>query len=212
MKRAALYLRVSTKGQTTENQRLELAEVSKAKGWEITQIYEDAGVSGAKGREMRSAYDQMLKDAVRAKFDILMSWDVSRLGRSLAGLVQGLDELQANGVDLYLHQQAIDTTTPSGKALFQMAGVFAEFERSIIRDRVKAGLARARASGRKLGRPHKQIDRMALWQDRCSGMSVRALSKKYNISIGTVHALTRSASTEQTASLVATASEVTLSL
>ena len=153
MKRAALYLRVSTKEQTTDNQRLELERVAQAKGWQISAIYEDEGISGAKGRDKRPSYDRMLKDAVRARFDVLMAWDVSRLGRSLTHLVQCLDDLHSNGVDLYLHQQAIDTTTPSGKAMFQMTGVFAEFERAMIRERVKAGLARAVMAGTSLGRP-----------------------------------------------------------
>ena len=93
------------------------------KGWQIIEVYEDNGISGVKGRDKRPAFDKALKDVVRGKFDVLMSWDVSRLGRSLSDLVQALADLHANRVDLYLHQQAIDTTTPSGKALFQMCGV-----------------------------------------------------------------------------------------
>lgn len=189
MKRAALYLRVSTKEQTTENQRLELERVAKAKGWQIVTIYEDEGVSGAKGREKRPSYDRMLKDAVRASFDVLMAWDVTRLGRSLTDLVQALDELHSNGVDLYLHQQAIDTTTPSGKAMFQMTGVFAEFERSMIRERVKAGLARAVANGKILGRRATPIDIVKVRDDRKRGMSIRHLALAHGCSVGKIHAV-----------------------
>lgn len=151
-KRTALYLRVSTDGQTTDNQRRELLEVAKRAGWEIVEIYEDAGISGAKGRDKRPAFDKLLKDAARRKFDIVASWNVDRLGRSLQDLISFLSDIHGYGIDLYLHQQGIDTTTPTGKAMFQMLGIFAEFERSMIRDRVNAGLARAKAKGVILGR------------------------------------------------------------
>lgn len=133
----------------------------------------------------------MLRDAARAKFDVLMSWDVSRLGRSLVGLVETLDTLHANRVDLNLHQQAIDTTTPSGKAMFQMTGVFAEFERSMISERVKAGLARAVARGKKLGRKESPVDLSVLRADVHKGDSVRAIARQHNISVGKAHALIR---------------------
>lgn len=191
MKSAALYLRVSTKDQTTENQRLELERVAAAKGWVIDAVYEDEGISGAKGRDKRPGYDQLLKDAVRSKFNVVMAWDVSRLGRSLAGLVQALDDLHANGVDLYLHQQALDTTTPSGKALFQMCGVFAEFERAMISERVRSGLARAKASGRILGRPKVSLDIDSINADRRAGYSVRKIASKYRISVGTAQSVSR---------------------
>ncbi len=153
MKRAALYLRVSTGEQTTENQRRELEETAKRAGWEIVEIYEDTGISGAKGRDKRPSFDRLLKDAARRKFDIIAAWSVDRLGRSLQDLVSFLSDIHGYGIDLYLHQQGIDTTTPAGKAMFQMLGIFAEFERSMIQDRVKAGLARAKADGVICGRP-----------------------------------------------------------
>lgn len=189
MKRAALYLRVSTKDQTVENQRLELERVASAKGWEIVGTYEDEGISGAKGRDKRPSYDRLLKDAVRSKFNVVMAWDVSRLGRSLAGLVQALDDLHANGVDLYLHQQALDTTTPSGKALFQMCGVFAEFEREMISERVIAGLKRARSNGTRLGRPSAKLDVPRLISMREAGRSFRSIANEVGSSVGTIYAL-----------------------
>jgi DNA invertase Pin-like site-specific DNA recombinase len=152
-RRAALYLRVSTDEQTTENQLRELTEAASRAGWEITATYRDEGISGAKGRDRRPGLDAMLKDATRRKFDVIAAWSVDRLGRSLQDLVGMLTEMHAAGIDLYLHQQAIDTTTPAGKAMFQMMGVFAEFERSIIRERVKSGMARAKAQGKRLGKP-----------------------------------------------------------
>jgi DNA invertase Pin-like site-specific DNA recombinase len=151
-RRVGIYLRVSTDGQTTENQRRELEAVAARSGWEIVGFYEDAGISGAKGRDKRPGFDRLLKDATARKINMIAAWNVDRLGRSLQDLVGFLGELQAVGCHLYLHQQAMDTTTPSGKAMFQMCGVFAEFERSMIRERVVSGLARARASGIKLGR------------------------------------------------------------
>jgi DNA invertase Pin-like site-specific DNA recombinase len=148
----ALYLRVSSKGQSVENQRLELQAVAKRSGWHVVAEYQDAGISGARGRDKRPGFDRLLKAATRREFDLIAAWSVDRLGRSLQDLVGTLSELHSLGVDLYLHQQAINTLTPAGKALFQMMGVFAEFEREIIRERVRAGLARAKASGTKLGR------------------------------------------------------------
>ncbi len=146
-KRAALYLRVSTDGQTTENQGLELERVAAQSGWKIVGAYEDHAISGSKGREQRPGLDSRLKDANRRKFDIVTAWSVDRIGRSLQDLPTFVGEIQALNIDLYLHQQGVDTSTPAGKAVFQMCGVFAEFERSIIRERVNVGLARAKANG-----------------------------------------------------------------
>jgi DNA invertase Pin-like site-specific DNA recombinase len=152
-KRIALYLRVSTTGQTVENQRRELQAVAKRHGWTVVAIFKDEGVSGTKGRDQRPGFDQLCQGIARRDFDQVAAWSVDRLGRSLQGLVGFLAELHAKGVDLYLHQQGIDTSTPAGKAMFQMMGVFAEFERAMIVERVKSGLARARSQGKRLGRP-----------------------------------------------------------
>lgn len=151
--KAAAYLRVSTDGQTTDNQRRDLEQAAERRGWVLTVFYEDAGISGAKGRDKRPGLDRMLKDAVKGKFDVLMAWSVDRLGRSLQDLIGMLGDLHSAKVELFLHQQGIDTTTPGGKAMFQMLGVFAEFERSMIQARVKAGMDRARAKGKTFGRP-----------------------------------------------------------
>jgi DNA invertase Pin-like site-specific DNA recombinase len=122
-------------------------------GCEIVHVYKDHGVSGAKGRDKRPQFDRLCKDATKRQFDVVMAWSVDRLDRSLLGLVEFLTQIHALKVDLYLHQQGIDTTTPAGKAMFQMMGVFAEFERSMIQERVRAGIARAKDEGKTLGRP-----------------------------------------------------------
>src|SRR4051812_49562418 len=158
MARVALYLRVSTTGQTVENQRLELEAWAGRAGHEVVAVYADEGISGAKGRDRRPEFDRMLKDAVRRKFDLLAAWSVDRLRRSLPDLVNALKELHEAGVGLFLHQQGLDTTTASGRAMYGMMGVFAEYERAMIRERVNAGLCRARAEGKKLGRPRVGAD------------------------------------------------------
>jgi len=189
MKRAVLYLRVSKHEQTIENQRIELERVAKAKGWKVIATFKDEGVSGAFGREVRAQYDLMLKQGVQAKFDVVLAWDVSRLSRSLVDLVTTLDELHACGIDLYLHQQAIDTTTPAGKAMFQMCGVFAEFERGILSERVKAGLNRAKEEGKTLGRPMKFANIKKIVEDRGRGKTIRQIANEQRLSVGKVHKL-----------------------
>jgi DNA invertase Pin-like site-specific DNA recombinase len=150
--RAAIYGRVSTDGQTVDNQLRELRMVAERNGWQIVQEFVDKGISGAKGREQRPAFDALWKGAIRREFDVVMVWAVDRLGSSLSHLVNFLSEIHAKNVDLFIHQQGIDTTTPAGKALFGVMGVFAEFERSMIQERVKAGIKRVRANGQRWGR------------------------------------------------------------
>jgi DNA invertase Pin-like site-specific DNA recombinase len=152
-KRVGFYLRVSTDDQTVENQRQALIEAAAHRKWRVVEEFVDNGVSGAKGRDKRPGFDRLLKAVVRREVDVVATWSVDRLGRSLQHLVGFLEELDGAGCDLYLHQQALDTTTPAGRAMFQMRGVFSEFERSIIRSRVKAGMARARIHGTKSGKP-----------------------------------------------------------
>ena len=153
-KKVALYARVSTESQTTDNQLIELRAVAERSGWIIVNEYIDNAVSGAKGRDKRPAFDNLLKAATRREFDLIAAWSVDRLGRSLQHLVEFLNEIHESAVDLYLHQQGINTSTPAGKALFQICGVFAEFERSIIKERVISGISRAKISGTKSGKPH----------------------------------------------------------
>ena len=194
MKRAVLYLRVSTIDQTTANQERELQAIAARMGWEIVKIYKDHGISGAKGRNGRPAFDAMCTAAAKREFDVVMAWSVDRLGRSLQDLVGFLSELHALRIDLFLHQQGLDTTTPAGKALFQMLGVFAEFERAMIQERVRAGLRRAVSEGKRLGRPPLKPavrERIveALNARHESGLGVRGIAKRFGIDPSTVQKL-----------------------
>lgn len=190
-KRVALYLRVSTKDQTTDNQRVELERWAAGRGYQVVAVYEDHGISGAKGRDKRPQFDQALKDAVRGRFDVFAAWDVSRVGRSLPHLVETLGELHAAKTDLYLHQQGLDTTTPAGRALFGMSAVFAEYERAMTIERVHAGIARARAvgtrSGKPIGRaPTPLLVRSAAREALLSGQSVRQVCRATGVSVGVI--------------------------
>jgi DNA invertase Pin-like site-specific DNA recombinase len=195
MKRAVLYLRVSTLEQTTANQERELRDVAGRMGCDIVHVYKDHGISGAKGRDKRPAFDRLCRDAAKRQFDIVMAWSVDRLGRSLQDLVGFLSELHALRVDLFLHQQGLDTTTPAGKAMFQMMGVFAEFERAMIQERVRAGLARAKSEGKRLGRPpiapelERRIREALNKPGRTEG--VRKIAARLGVDPGTVQRISR---------------------
>jgi DNA invertase Pin-like site-specific DNA recombinase len=186
-KRAALYLRVSTGEQTIEIQRRDLEAAAAHRGWTIVATFEDEGISGSKGRDQRPGLDTMLKAATRGKFDVVMSWSVDRMGRSLVDLIGTLQELHSAKVDLFLHQQALDTTTPSGKAMFGMLGVFSEFERSMIQSRVTAGMARAKAAGKHLGRPKvSDTTQDAIKSHLASGMGILKVASLVGVGSGTV--------------------------
>jgi DNA invertase Pin-like site-specific DNA recombinase len=191
-RRAAIYVRVSTDKQTIENQLRELRQIAERRGWEVVHEYRDAGISGAKSREARPGLDQMLKDAQRRQFDVVMAWAIDRLGRSLIDLLSTIQALEACGVDLYLDQQSIDTTTPAGRLMFQITGAFAEFERSIIRQRVLAGLKRAVEKGSILGRPKisAELERRIQAQLR-AGKGILATAKELGVGTGTVHRIAR---------------------
>jgi DNA invertase Pin-like site-specific DNA recombinase len=186
-KRAALYLRVSTDGQTVDSQRLALEAVCEQRGWQVMGVYSDNGVSGAKDRTQRPGLDTLLKDASRGRLDVVLAWALDRLGRSLVGLLDTLGELEVAGAALVLHQQAIDTTTPAGRLFFQVTGAFAEFERSIIRSRVKAGLDRAEARGVRLGRPRTGAKVEAAIRARlAAGEGIKKVAKALGVGNGTV--------------------------
>ena len=187
MVRVALYARVSTSGQTVENQVRELTAWAERADHEIVATYTDNAISGSKGRDARPGFDQALKDATRRRYDMLAAWSVDRLGRSVQDLVAALQELRGAGVDLFLHQQALDTSTPSGRAMFQMLGVFSEFERAIIVERVNSGLARAKAAGTKLGRPKISSEVEArILELRGAGLGIKAVARKLGVGTGTV--------------------------
>ena len=193
MKRAGLYVRCSTDQQTVENQVRILTEVAQRSGWTIVRVFEDQGISGAKGRDQRPGFDALLKAIHRREIDICASYAVDRLGRSLSDLVAFLSDIQARGCDLYLHQQSVDTSTPSGRMLFQMLAVFSEFERELIRGRVRAGLARARAKGVQFGRPSLSSDRVERVEKALKdGQSIRAVAKATGTSTASVQRIKRS--------------------
>ena len=189
-KTVALYLRVSTGEQTTRNQKRELVAAAERHGWEVVATFEDAGISGSKGRRDRPGLDAMLKAVGRKEFDMVMAWSVDRLGRSSMDLLTTLMELQAKDVDLYLHQQGLDTSTPTGRAMYQLCGVFAELERAMIQERVKAGLARAKEDGVTLGRPTLETTdperAKTVRSMRTKGVGVRKIARTLGVGVGTV--------------------------
>ena len=191
MKQVVIYGRCSTDKQTVSNQLNDLREVANRSGWEVIDEYLDEGVSGSKGRDKRPEFDRLLKDANRKKFDGILVWSVDRLGRSLQHLVSFLNDIQVKDIDLYIHQQGIDTATMTGKMMFQMCGVFAEFERNIIRERVKSGLDRAKKSGKTLGRPTNVSGntKATVIELRNTGMSMNEICKTLSIGSGTLYRL-----------------------
>jgi DNA invertase Pin-like site-specific DNA recombinase len=186
-KRVAMYVRVSTDGQTIANQERELAAVAERHGWGVLEVFRDQGVSGTRDEHQRPGFARLLQGVARKEFDIVAAWSVDRLGRSLQQLLAFLGELKAKGVDLYLHQQGLDTSTPAGRALFQMLGVFAEFERAMIVERVQAGLRRARAEGKHLGRPRVAAKiEQAIRHELMKGRGIRAVARQLGVGTGTV--------------------------
>ena len=175
---------------------MQLCQVAERAGWRVVHVYRDDGVSGTKSKDKRPAFNALHTAAARREFDVVMAWSVDRLGRSLQDLVGFLSEIHAAGVDLFLHQQGLDTTTPAGKAMFQMLGVFAEFERSIIQERVRAGLRRAVSEGKQLGRPRIPADleariSAALKARNDTGDSVRKIAARFGVDPSTVQRISR---------------------
>jgi DNA invertase Pin-like site-specific DNA recombinase len=199
-----------------ENQVRELSQVAKRRGWQVVEVYRDAGISGAKGRHQRPGLDALLKDASRRKFDVVMGWAIDRLGRSIVDLINTIQHLEACGVDLYLDQQNIDTTTPSGKLLYTISGAFAEFERSMIRQRVNAGLSTIKAKierdghftsragivRRRLGRPGSEPEKseQALLE-LAKGTGIAKTPRLVGLGTGTVHRLKRNTTAAMPAGL-----------
>lgn len=187
MERAAIYLRVSTDSQTTENQRIDLEKLCDLRKWDIVEVYEDKGISGAKGRKARPALDQLLKDAKKRRFDIAVFWSVDRLGRSTSQVTTNMDDLEACGVSQFYFKESMDTSTAHGKAMLEMAAVFAKLERSMIQERVKAGLARAKAKGTKLGRRKiTSAKEKAILKARAEGKGIIKIAKEVGVGVGTV--------------------------
>lgn len=189
--RVVIYSRVSTNKQTTENQRLELREVAKRNNWTIVEELNDDGISGSKGRKDRPAFDRLHTMVARKEVDLVMAWSIDRLGRSITDLVALMGELEAKGVDFYSHLQAIDSRTPSGRLSFAIFSAIAEFERSIIRERINAGLSRAKANGKRLGRPTNvnANTKIAVRLMREKGAPIHRIAKELKIGVGTTQKL-----------------------
>jgi DNA invertase Pin-like site-specific DNA recombinase len=205
-KRVAIYPRVSTDNQTTITQRQELEAWAERAGHTVVKVYEDQGISGAKGRDQRPQFDALLKAAIRRDFNMIAVWSSDRLGRSLKHLVEVLEIIRNTGTGLYIHTQSVDTTTPAGRAMFGMLGIFSEFDREMIVARVNAGLARARdtiardghfisKAGKKhqrLGRPNadpKKIEQAR--RELANGTGVLKTAKLIGLGTGTVQRLKR---------------------
>ena len=185
MKKCVIYSRVSTQGQEVENQIKLLKQIANQKGYELVEVISDV-MSGAKGRKERKGFDKLIKGSIRKEWDSILVWSVDRLGRNLKDLVSFLDEINAVGCELYIHQSGIDTSTPAGKMMFQMVGMFAEFERSMISERVKLGMAR---TDKKLGRPTNMNQGMihSIKFMREQGIGVKKIATDLSIGVGTVY-------------------------
>ena len=191
MKRVAAYIRVSTDKQSTESQLLAIKDTIQRSGDVLVQVYEDHAISGGKSRQDRPALDSMLKDAGAEKFDKIIVWDITRLGRSLSDLIATLNEVQKSNVDLQFLQNDLDTSTAGGRMIFQICGAIGEFERSLIRERVKAGLENAKKQGKKLGRPSTMNDstRAAIIELKKKSMGVKAIAKILKVGCGTCYTI-----------------------
>jgi len=188
-KKAVIYSRVSTNEQTVDNQLKVLREVAEKRGLEVVREISDEGISGATGRDARKGFDELIKGSIKNEWDIILVWDVSRLGRSLKHLVSFLEDIQSANCDMYIHQSGIDTSTPSGKMMFGMLSVFSEFERSMIRERVIAGQQRAKSEGKHIGRPTNVNDGIitAAYQLRQNNVPIKRIAKDLQIGVGTVY-------------------------
>lgn len=193
--RAVLYSRVSTNKQTTDNQTLELRDVCRRNNWRVIREITDNGISGAKGRNERPGFDELHRIVSRKEADMIVVWSIDRLGRSITDLVNFMSELEAKNIAFYSHQQAIDSRTPAGRLSFAIFGAIAEFERTIIKERVCAGLTRAKAEGKKLGRPSNVNANTAVAVKllREKGHAIGAIAKQLHIGVGTTMKLLEAA-------------------
>jgi DNA invertase Pin-like site-specific DNA recombinase len=193
--KAAIYARVSTTHQTAENQLLELRAAAHRMGWTIVAELIDNGLSGAKGRTERPAFDELFKMTQRQEVDVVMSWSIDRLGRSIQDLVGFMNEVQGAGVELYIHQQTINTATPAGRMVFGIFSALGEYERELIRERVLSGLARARAQGKKLGRPSNVTPKTkaAVMELRGKGFGINKIARTLRIGVGTTGKILKAA-------------------
>lgn len=196
--RALVYVRVSKKDQRPANQFRQLREYAERHGWQIVRVYKDRKTGATTDRK---AFKQMMQDVAKHRGDVVMTWAVDRMGRSLVDLIHTMDTIHHHGVDLYIHQQNIDTTSPGGRMVFQILGAFSEFERAMIRERVNAGLDNARAQGKKLGRPSKRNEKETARVKalRAEGKTIKYIADELNRSVGWVHGVAKEDDETQTA-------------
>jgi DNA invertase Pin-like site-specific DNA recombinase len=197
IRNAGIYLRPSALNKSTDDQGHELIVVAERNHWKVVRVYEDTGTIGPKGRNKRPAYNAMMQGVRRREIDLVAAWSVDRLAHSLAELIEFLHDLKSENCDLYLYEQDFDTSTPNGRAILDMLEIFSEFERVMIRERVQAGLNRARKKGIQLGRPEgsrsktnvkkEQLARKAL----AKGIGIVKVAKQVGLGVGTVHRIAR---------------------
>ena len=188
VRKVAIYTRVSTLDQTVDNQLIELRDHCSRMGWEIVKEYSDEGLSGTLSREKRPALNSLIKDAYRKKFDSVVCWDVSRIGRSMKELVLFLSDMKDKGVGICSVRQGFDTSTTMGEIMFQFVGILSSWEREMIRERTLAGLERAKSEGKTLGRRKVTNDKMTakIIELRNEKKSIRQIASEVGVSIGTV--------------------------
>ena len=189
MKKVCIYARNSVSTSNPENQIKELRKIAERFGWNVVREYVDVGISGYKGREDRPQFNEMMKSATRKEIDGVMFWAVDRASRNLTHLVQMMNDLDSKNVGMYFHQQSIDTTTPSGRAMIQMAGVFAEFERSMTRERILASHERAKAEGKRIGRPSAISDGLikSIKFMRSKNVGIKRIARELGCGVGTIY-------------------------
>lgn len=195
MKRAVLYARVSTPDQRLENQILDLRKLAAQRGFEVVREYTDRGISGSKAK--RPGLDAMMSDARRGEFSVVLVAAFDRIARSTKNFLEVVDELHELGIEFASAREAIDTSGPMGRMFITMVGSIAELERSLIVERIKAGMRRARLEGQRLGRAPLDIDREALVRDRLAGLSLTAAAKKYRVSRASVVRIVRESSQQR---------------
>jgi len=189
MNKCAIYCRVSTSDQTIDNQLSVLREIAKMKGLTIVQEFVDEGISGARGRDKRKGFDKLLKGTVRREFTTILVWSVDRIGRNIQDLLSFLNEVHSVDCDLYLHTQGIDTSTPTGKMMFGILSVLADWERGMIKERTQAGMERARKQGKQIGRPSNINEGLvqSIKYMRDKGLGIRKIASELSVGVGTVY-------------------------
>ena len=188
VRKVAIYTRVSTLDQTIDNQLIELRDHCSKMGWEIVKEYADEGLSGTLSREKRPALNSLIKDAYRKRFDSVVCWDISRIGRSMKELVLFLSDMKDKGVGICSVRQGFDTSTSMGEIMFQFVGILSSWEREMIRERTLAGLERAKSEGKTLGRRKVTNDTMTakILELRTANRSIREIASEVGVSRGTV--------------------------